>query len=108
MQRSVGGRDDVSAEISRALGRIEGQMAGFDLRLAEHGRVTELAINGLRQDVVSANTRILNQVADHEKRIGTLEDDKVARGGAFKFIAIAKDYSPWVCAGLIGLVAYLK
>lgn len=109
VQRSVGGtRDEMSVEISRALGRIEGSLQGFEVRLAEHGRTTEVAINALRADVVYANTELRKQVMDHEGRIHTLENDKAARGGAFKLITIVRDYSPWMCACLIGVIAWIK
>src|SRR4051812_41467657 len=104
----LGGDDDMTQEISRALGRIEGQLSHFDKRIDDVGRTTETAINALRQDVVHANTEVRRQVSDHEVRISTLEDDKIARGGVFKLAAVLKDYSPWLLAAGVGVVAWLK
>lgn len=99
---------DVNSELLRALGRIEGQIVNFDKRLDDHARTSETAINALRQDVVHANTEMRRQVTDHETRINSLESDRAARVGAFKLATFLKDFSPWIVAGLIGLVAYVK
>lgn len=111
-----------NADIARSLGRIEGAFTGLEARISEMQRNTETQINALRQDVVAANTRLLTQasdhesrlhsveekvrdtkecVQDHESRIGVLEDDRAARGGAISLARFARDFGPWIF-GLLG------
>lgn len=96
------------AEISRALGRIEGQVGNIESRLDDASRTTDSALNALRQDVVHANTEVRRQVTDHEARIKTLENDKIARGGAFKLVALLKEYAPWMVGILLAVLAWMK